>query len=124
MDEFAETLNIRRDETSSFFSLATQMSKQMGVYELEARQAYWILADHTAKVLIIAILVLITLLIFYTKSTNQCILIGVALAFYIFFMVRLFKIAYIERLKSNKNFIIFARDNREKIINGWKIKDK
>lgn len=124
LDEFAETLKIQRKETSSFFSLATQMSKQMGVYELEARQAHWILADHTAKVLVIAILVLFTLLIFYTESREQCILISVALVFYVFFMIRLFKIASIERLKSNKNFIIFARDNREMIINGWKIKDK
>ena len=123
LHEFAEVLNIPYEETSRFFSLATQMSKQMDVSELEARQAHWILADHTAKILLIAIGVLFVLF-FYIESLNQFILLIVTLAFYFFSMFRLFNIASIERIKSNKNYLRFAKDNREKIVSGWKIKDK
>jgi hypothetical protein len=121
LQEFAKKLKIEDWETSSFFSLTTQMSKQMNKPELEIRQAQWILADHTAKVFFIGTVVLLILFFFYTNFWNhQRIFLIIAIACYIFCMIRLFYIRKIERIKSDKNYLIFARDNREKIINGWK----
>jgi len=122
---FADALNIPIEEASSYFSLATQVSRERGITELELRQSQWILADHTAKVFSISVPFWACIFIWHVlgrASLGQIVPAILVLLVSAGCAVRLIQVASQEREKSDRNYIMFAKENREAIIRGWKLK--
>ena len=123
-DEIANILGIPKEQVSSYFSMVSKVWGKYSPYDLERRRSEWVLMLHTAIILDVSVIVWGTILMYqYFRSISGVWLIVpvVAIVLSLLASIRLFKIADREREKSNEDFLLILENNKEKILDSWKL---
>lgn len=125
--ELAHALDVPFDQAPTYFSVVTQLSKKKGIYDLERRHSEWILTVNTAMVFYLSIIIWICLLIrelIEIGITKKLFALSVILIFSFISALRLFYVGSRERVKSKSDYILFASQNKEHIVNSLKVEIK
>lgn len=124
METIAKTLDVPKEQASSYFSLTSKLWHKYGIYDLEQRRSEWVLAMHTGITLILATFVWSGILIFYWSQAQTLFLLVIPICcalLSLFLGIRLFRIANREREKSDQDFLIILKKNKTVILDSWKL---
>jgi len=124
LKSIAEILDVPEEYATNYFSFTIKYWKKHSSYDLERRQAEWILSLETAVIFVISVLIwsAISIVVYLEQGIGQIIIIPICAAIvFLLLTIRLLGIAERTRRKANQDIELILKMNKTKIRAGWKM---